>query len=296
MQREIEVDMYAGGLVFWRASMADADQLRQAATDLGLRVSWMEVDPTKGLELSLRDEYIRQGKLIRRAKPVEVQRDDRTVELCPAMVVVDESQQDRANAYACSRRYWIDPATWAVAYDEDDGQTQAAQHIEAAAYRGKVLGANVSMGLERVVEQVGGYKLRDNARIYYMPSSRMPGWDAVAARFSQLGVQCFRANCPADAETATAVAHNTTAELRARYLDLMDGLTRQEAKLSDAGSSSAVRATAAKKRETLLAEIDAIKAEAAAIDASFRGLINIAGEISAEIDTAMAMAVLATAF
>lgn len=295
MQREISVDMYAGGLVFWKATMTGEDLLKVACEDLGLKVNWMAVDERKGLELGLKDKYARQGKLIRAAKPVEVVRMDGTVELCPSMVVVDESLQDKANAYACSRCYWLDPATWLVYYSEQGGAAQEAMHIDAAKYRGQVQGSHVGIGMEKVVEQVGGYKLRDNARVYYMPQVRMDAWNRVAERFESLGMIFFRANCPADSETAAAVADNAAVELRERYQKILDAIASQDSKLADGQTSRAVRATAERKRAELLAQLDAVKAEAAGIDQSFRGLLSLADEIGNEIDTAIAMAILTTA-
>ena len=295
MQREIEIDMYAGGLVFWRATMTAEADLSKACEDLGLRVNWLAVDERKGLELALRDQYIRQGKLIRVAKPVELVRPDGTIQLAPAMVVVDEQLADKSNAYACSRCYWLDPLTWIVYYSEQGGSAQEANHIDAARYRGQVQGSHVGIGLEKIVEQSGGYKLRDNARIYYLPQTRMDRWAEVAARFESLGMVFFKANCPADSETAAAVADNAAAELRGRYGKLLDSIAAQDEKLTSSLSSDTVRATASRKRAELLAELDAVKVEAAGIDASFRGLIDLAGEIGSEIDSAMALAILTTA-
>lgn len=295
MQREIEIDMYAGGLVFWRATMTAEADLAKACEDLGLRVNWIGIDERKALELALRDQYIRQGKLIRAAKPVEVARPDGTVQLCPSMVVVDESLQDRANAYECSRCYWLDPLTWLVYYSEQGGAAEDAGHINAARYRGQVQGSHVGVGLEKVVEQVGGYKLRDNARIYYLPQSRMARWDEVAGRFEAMGMTFFRANCPADSETAAAVADNASAELRDRYQRILDAIAAQESKIANTEASDTVKATAQRKRADLLTELELVKAEAASIDQSFRGLINLAGEIGGEIDSAMALAILTTA-
>lgn len=295
MQREIEIDMYAGGLVFWKATMTAEADLKRACEDCGLRVNWMAIDERKALELSLKDRYARQGKLIRAAKPVELVRADGTIELAPAMVVVDESQQDKANAYACSRCYWLDPLTWLVYYSEQDGAGQDAAHIDAARYRGQVQGSHVGIGLEKVVEQVGGYKLRDNARIYFLPEARMAKWGEIAARFESLGMVFFKANCPADSETAAAVGDNAAAELRTRYESILESIAVQDSKLANSESSNNVRITASRKRSELLAELDTIKTEAAGIDQSFRGLINLAGEIGSEIDSAMALAILTTA-
>lgn len=295
MQREIEIDMYAGGLIFWKATMTAETDLSKACEELGLRVNWMAVDERKALELALRDQYIRKGKLIRAAKPVEVTRPDGTVQLCPSMVVVDESLQDRANAYECSRCYWLDPLTWLVYYSEQGGSAEDAGHIDSARYRGQVQGSHVGIGLEKVVEQVGGYKLRDNARIYYLPQSRMSRWNEVAARFEAMGMTFFRANCPADSETAAAVADNAAAELRDRYQKILDSIAAQEVKLSSTEASETVKATAQRKRADLLTELEMVKAEAASIDQSFRGLIDLAGEIGGEIDSAMALAILTTA-
>lgn len=295
MQREISVDMYAGGLVFWKSSMTSADSLNQVCTDLGIKVNWQVIDEAKGLELALRDRYARQGKLVRAAKPVELPRPDGKIDFCPSMVVVDESLQDKANAYSCSRCYWLDPLTWLVYYSEAGGSAQDAEHIDARRYRGQVQGASVGIGLEKIVEQVGGYKLRDNARIYYLPTVRMDRWAEVAAKFESLGMVFFRANCPADSETAAAVADNAAVELREKYERLLASIATQDQKLAANDSSKNVRQTASRKRAELLAELDAVKAEAAGIDASFRGLLNLAGEIGSEIDSAMALAILTTA-
>lgn len=295
MQREIEIDMYAGGLVFWRATMTPEADLKQACDDCGLKINWYAIDEKKGLELALRDRYIRQGKLIRPAKPVELTRPDGTIELAPAMVVVDEAQAEKSNSYACSRCYWLDPATWLVYFSESGGAAQDAGHIDAARYRGQVSGNAVGIGLEKVVEQTGGYKLRDNARIYYLPQTRMARWDELAERFGKLGLSFFRANCPADSETAAAVADNAAEELRERYQKILESIGKQDDRLGSMESSEQVKATARAKRAELMAELDAIKAEAGAIDQSFRGLIDLAGEIGSEIDSAMAMAILTTA-
>jgi hypothetical protein len=295
MSREISVDMYAGGLVFWRATMLPQAMLDEACKELGLDVSWFAINDAKALELALLDKYRRSGVMVRPTKPVEVAGIDAMGEPMyrPAFVTVSESAGDKANEYANLRCFWLDSDydVWTV---DENGVERIEYGIDAKKYRGMVLGSEVSASLEKVVKVVGGYKLRDNARIYYLPVTQMSRWDEVTARLELLGLVFFRANCPADSDTAAAVADNAAEELRERYQKAVDEIMACDSKIADGLASNKSVANARAKRASLLNELEKVKAEAAAIDNSFRGLLSLAGEIGSEIDTAMAMAVLTT--
>jgi len=291
MTREIKVDLYAGGLVFWRASMTSAATLRAVCADLNLSVTWYEVIDRKALKLALMDVFARTNRLVRPSMPVILE-DGRG---CAAMVVVAEHEGQSQNHYDSEVKFFLHPDSYEVYVYSPDGQHVLAENVNAKSYRGMVTATNVGVGLESIVRECGGYKLRDNARIYYMPQARMSRWQQVTSALEQQsGISFFQANCPADAQTAAAVADNAVEELRERYRLAVAKITEVEAVAADTSSSEKAARKANNRRAELLAELDAIKAEAAAIDAGFRGYLNLAGQIANEIDAEIATAVLTT--
>lgn len=292
MSEKILVDMYAGGLVFWTGSMQPLAELQNVAAGLGLPVAWYPIQPFKALELALGDLFRRSGVMVRPTKPVVVKGPTGEI-FCPAFVTVAEGQNERANQYENLRCFWLNPETFDV-WTTEDGSDVLAVEVEAKRYRGQVDANNVSVGIEKMVSAIGGYKLRNNARVYYLPQTRMDAWRLISQAFETLGMKFFVANCPADAETAAAVADNAAVELRTRYQAAIDSMTELDSRIADAATSDRKRETARRRRAELLAELETVKSEAAAIDASFRGLIGLSAEIGSEIETAVAMAVLTT--
>lgn len=289
MAREIKVDLYAGSLVFWKASMTEAAKLREVCDSLGLSIAWYELIPSRALELALKDRFNRTGKLIRPARPVQFDG-----LLCPAYVVVSENQNEAVNDYASETKFFLHPETFAVYLYQADGGHAETELINGRKFRGMVEAKSVGVGLENVVRVVGGYKLRDNARIYYVPQIRMDRWEEVAKLFEGLGMMFFRANCPADATTAAAVADNAVEELRERYRKAVEEVQKCDSTVGDSESSEKRIEKATRRRAELMAELDAVKAEAAAIDSSFRGYLDLSAQISEEIDSEIAMGVLMT--
>jgi len=291
MVKQISVDMYAGALVFFRATTVAKSELQAASDAVGIKVSWYECSPEKALEKALQEVYARQGKLIRAAKSKVVEQADETVKVMPSYVVVDERQDDRQNEYKCSRRYWLDPVSFDVW--SDDGLENEA--VNAKQFQGMVLAAQVGIGMEKIARQAGGFALKDNARIYFLPKSRLTAWHEISQAFAGTGIQFFQANCPADAQTAAAVADNAAVELRARYQAAKEAIAAADATLADSEASKANRTKARNRRAEMMAELERIKADAEGIDAGFAGMLNLTAEIGAEIDTDMALAILATA-
>ena len=195
--------------------------------------------------------------------------------------------------YEDSKRYWIDDEhnVWFV---EQDG-TDTLTHVNAKRYKGMVVGGCVSDGLNVVAKKLGGYQLRDNARIYYMPKATLQRWQQVASLVAaKTGMQFFTANCPADAETAAAVADNAVEILKERYEAILESIFEVENALNDSSLSARKNASLHDKRIRLETELENVKREAASIDASFRGLLDISTQVSNGIDEALALAVLTT--
>ena len=284
MTNQINVNVFAGSMVFWKAGMSPLAKLHEATEALGVSVYWYPINDNKALELALGDYFERKGKLIRPSLPADG---------CPGAVVVSEKQQSNKNDYESDRKYYLDPETYEVFYYENDVR-QNADYINAQVYKGMVSGARVGFGMEAVMRTVGGYKLRDGARIYFIPQQNMAAWERVEKTFSDLiGAQFFRVNCPVDADTAAAVADNAAVELRQKYQSIIDAIFETESKLGG-DISERVRETAERKRNALLAELESVKREAQIVDDSFKGLLTLADEIGNEIDSAMAMAILTT--
>lgn len=289
MAREIKVDLYAGSLVFWKASITSAEELRNVCELLGLSVSWYELIDSRALELALKDRFNRTGKLIRPTRPVQFDGHS-----CASFVVVSERQAEAANDYASEIKFFLHPTTYAVYLYDAAGNHAETDRVNAKKFQGMVEGKAVGIGLEAVVRVVGGYKLRDNARIYYVPQLRMDRWEEVSAEFEKLGMTFFRANCPADAATAAAVADNAVEELRERYRKALEEVAKCDSTIGDSATSEARIAKAEARRVELLRSLDAVKAEAAAIDLSFKGYLDLSAQITEEIDSEIAMAVLLT--
>lgn len=290
---DVSVDMYAGGLVFWRATMQPKDLLDALNQEIGVEVAWKELTQQRALERALSDYDGSIGasastNLVRQAKPVM-----RNGICCCSCVVVSERKDDGGNLYEDSKRYWIDDEhnVWFV---EQDG-TDTLTHVNAKRYKGMVVGGCVSDGLNVVAKKLGGYQLRDNARIYYMPKATLQRWQQVASLVAaKTGMQFFTANCPADAETAAAVADNAVEILKERYEAILESIFEVENALNDSSLSARKNASLHDKRIRLETELENVKREAASIDASFRGLLDISTQVSNGIDEALALAVLAT--
>lgn len=290
MNKQIEIDMYAGALVFWNSTMSSLSALHRATEACKVSAYWLPISDAKALELALGDFYSRKKKLIRATMPVF-----KNGKSSPAFVVVNEEQNSSTNEYASERKYWIDSDTYEVFFaDASDMDEKPASHINAKQYQGKVRGAHVGFGMESVVRSVGGYRLREGARVYYIPQARMERWAEVIECFSrEIGAQFFQVNCPQDTETATAVAQAATEDIRERYQAIIDAIEKIDLD-ADSETTDSKRKRIQAKRVELLSRLEAIKNEAALIDQSFSGLLSLAESIGEEIETAMAVAVLNT--
>lgn len=296
MSKQISVDMYAGGLVFWKATMVSKALLDSCNDVTGVEVNWKEIPLIRALEKALVDFYFRQGKLIRAAKPVSklCANGIAGVEL-PSFVVVNESKSDQGNQYDCGRRYWIDPGTYEVSYEDESGNSCIASHIDAVKYRGMVNANRVSDGLDYLAVKLGGFQLRDNARIYYMPKHRLGDWTAAVGHIQSIvGLQFFTANCPSDAQTAAAVADQASVVLKERYQQTLDEIFSLDSLLNEPDLKEKKAGKLRAKRVELEKQLEAVKKEASLIDQSFRGYLDMASDIESGIDQAMAIAVLAT--
>lgn len=305
MSKQITVDMYAGSLVFWKGRMVKKETLDKLNEELGLSVSWKEIPPARALEKALYDRYGRSGALIRATKSFVFLGSNGEERVAPSFVVVQETKEDAANTYSCSHRFFIDTEladgsagyeVW-LAPDDPNDPPKLATEVNAAKYYGMVSATRVSAGLDEVVMKLNGYQLRDNARVYFLSQSSMADWKSKTARFAaETGIEFYQANCPADADTAAAVADNAALVLKAKWEGIMESIMSIDNELAADQLASTKKVQRLNlKRAKMEAELEAIKQEAARLDASFNGLINVAGDITAGIDQALALAILATA-
>jgi hypothetical protein len=305
MSKQITVDMYAGSLVFWKGRMVKKETLDKLNEELGLSVSWKEIPAAKALEKSLYDRYGRTGALIRPTKPFVFKGSDGQDRPAPSFVVVHETKEESANSYDCKHRFFIDTelADGSAGYevwilpDDQSQPPQLATDVNAAKYYGMVSATRVSAGLDDVVMKLNGYQLRDNARVYFLSQAVMSDWKSKAARFAaETGIEFYQANCPADADTAAAVAENASVILKAKWEGIMESIMSIDNELATEPTAPTKKVQRLNlKRAKFESELESIKQEAARLDASFNGLINVAGDITASIDQALALAILATA-
>jgi len=288
MVQDVSVEMYAGSLVWWKASLADKLALQSAMGVLGMRVTFREVKPEVALMQAVTSVYYshpshHKGQLIRKADAPNGS---------VAVVVVREERGPGGNKYESTTRFELNETDWFVTSDGADHVRLSKVQSEVERLRGKVMGREVGTGLGHVLEEIGATQLRDGAKIYFVPAANMPRYLELARVFEEhlLPVSFLKTNCPIDSDTAAGIADNATATLRAEFEIIIAELETVDtaAALADNGGKLAER------RAKLVAKLDDIKMQAAKIDAGFRGLCNIAGEIGNEIDSALALAILST--
>jgi hypothetical protein len=289
--KELDVDLCAGCLVFWKATMTSCDSLSLSAEDCGYSANWYWIGAEGALLSALTDSFGgRNGKLVRSAAPVVRTMPNGDLKTYKAAVTVDEKVDSGGNTYKQTSRYLIDEDTFEVL--TDDGEPTA---IDAKRFKGQVSAANVGAGLDAIVRKCGAYKLRDNARVYFLTKSGFAAWEGVVRAFEANTKVCFfKVTCPADADTAAAIADNAMVELRGRYSKVLESIDRVDATLRSSDSSLRVVRSARATRQELLGELEKIKRDASLIDSGFNGLLSLANEISMEIDSHMAIAVLST--
>lgn len=284
MTTTINLDLMAGSLVFWKASMTPIARLRKAADRAGYPdlTGWVVMTPEAALHEALTAAYGRtRGVMIRKAKATKPN--------TAAAVVVSETLNDEGNTYTGERRFEIDLTTWEVSAGDD----QPYDSGMAQQYRDLVTGRSTSQGIANLLEVLGATKLRDNTRVFFVPASLTAKWDGIAKCFSdETGISFFKTHCPADADTAAAVADNALEEMRARYQAILDDLDACSNRMAQQPKASAgLRA----RRAELLGRLEEVKLQAARLDAGFKGLLNVAETIGNEIDNAQAIAALLTA-
>ena len=293
----LAIDTIGGELVFWRARRTPVSALRYACGLAGVKRNWQEINAAEALEIVLGEQYFRQrGVIIRKTKPGKTG---------PRMVVVAEQEAEDGNEYqpAGQQQLWeIDAEDWEI----ESPQGDAVRH-SAARLRGMVRGMGVSNGFTAIILAECAFRLREKGGVYFVPKSKLARFHEIVKAFVDAGVniEVSRVTCPIDANTAEAVASNTADDLRARYTKVIESIEEIEpaiAETANAGSGRREQAAAQRTRERLekrraelLAELDAIKADAALIDASFGTLTSLSATINSEIDSHAALLVLTTA-
>lgn len=286
MTENVSLDMYAGSLVWWNATLTDSKQLQDSLKALGVSHTFREVKPDFALLQAVTSQYYshpshHKGQLIRKAKAGPGQ---------SAVVVVREELADDGNKYESTTRFCIDHDTYEVTSDTADTTKLMAVQQEASKYRGKVLGREVGTGISNILERLGCTKLRDGAKIYFVPSSLSEFFDRIANEFSF--IKWLKTNCPVDADTAAGIADNATESLRSEFASILEEIQTIDSAVTLADPKQ--MPTLAAKRSKLINKLDVVRGKAKRIDDGFRGLIDIASQIDSEIESAMALAVLAT--
>jgi len=287
MTEQINIDMHAGSLVWWKASLCSSRSLKEAMRACGIRQVFREIKPDFALMQAVTSRYYthpshHRGQLIRKAKAAAGK---------SAVVVVREELADDGNKYESALRFEIDHGTWEVTCD---GHPSIDTETEALKYRGMVLGREVGTGFGKIFESFGCTKLRDGAKIYFVAKSLQESVARLVGELDGMGVpvKFLKTHCPVDADTAAGIADNAMEQFRASYQEVMTEIETVDSAMTIVDASQ--RDKLNDKRNKLLAKLDAIKQQAERIDEGFRGLLNIADEIGSEIETARALAVLAT--
>ena len=158
-----------GAVVFWSlAEWTDRDRLAALFSPLGLEPLVPEPRPAPACLRAALEEVMGGPRVL--VRPL-ASRD--------GFAVVREDRGLSANLYATDLTARVTGAPPAPTFDPWDGR---APKIEAA-YRthlGRVSAAQLSAALVRVVDSLGGTRLRPNGAVYWVPGPRLDDWADVA--------------------------------------------------------------------------------------------------------------------
>jgi hypothetical protein len=206
-----------GAVVFWSLSeWTDRDRLKSGFTPLGLAA--LVPDP-RPLTACLRDalEEVLGGPRVL-VRPL-ARRD--------GFAVVTEQRGEHGNAYAQDLLARLDdsggtPRPFFTPHDD-----RATRVLDAFARQlGLLHAAQVSAGLVRLVESLGGTRLRPSGALYWLPAHKLDDWQASARAVEQAGqgrpsaVYLLRHRLDADA--VRAVRDAVVAEVQAQATRLHD--------------------------------------------------------------------------
>ncbi|QEL17770.1 DUF6744 family protein [Limnoglobus roseus] len=159
-----------GAVAFWAAcEFTDRDRLRAGLRPLGLDEFVPDPRPPAGVLKDALEEALGGSRVL--IRPL-ADRDGFTV--------VKEERGRHANAYATALVARVrDAAQATVEYDPFDDRA-AAVNAAFRRHAGRIPAAQLSACLVKVVESLGGTRLRPTGAVYWIPGPKLDAWAAVA--------------------------------------------------------------------------------------------------------------------
>lgn len=274
MNAPTKLDLVSGEIVMITSRETERKTLIDVCTNNGIKFTWQEMTPNNALRIALKEQC--RGHLVRKSKK--------------GFVVVAEQLDDDGNEYETQQQFYVrvnDDGEWIVATVNDtDGVGDIAtidrrvQELETKVMAGVVSGHVTKL----MTQEFNAVRMRPNGGALFVPKEQLERWHKFASEYVEAtGNTVHRIQAGCDANTASAVMTTAAADLEQRYRETLDEL--------DATSETTGKRRE-NKRKRLMEELDAIKATAENVSASFGVASKIATKIQKRINVEKAMALL----